>query len=366
MNAVEDRLAALLSDELAPHDTRESATMPLVAAAEAHGVSALLWLCLSRGPGHRAQAFVAATASLVRAGATRDLLVQRELGRVLEALATEGVRALVVKGAALAYTVYAESWQRPRTDSDLLVAPADEQRAGAVLERCGYRRSDAVSSGAFVSHQTVFERTEHGMHHVIDLHRKLVNPQVLADVLPFELLWSTARPAPALGRAARVPSLEASTILACVHRLAHHQDQERLIWLYDLKLLANAMQPEEWDALTALACSRRVAGLCLDGLCQAARRVRAVVPPRVEAALAAAAPGEPSARYLEQTVLRRHVLVDDLSMLPSWRARLRLIREHAFPPSAFVMARYEARHRLMLPALYAHRLVAGAWRWLRE
>ena len=94
----------------------------------------------------------------------------------------------------------------------------------AALESCGYTRSDALTparSSAIRSPSSASTRTT--CHHVVDLHWKIVNPQVLADSLPFEDLWGHAQPAPALGPAARVPAPVASVALACIHRLAHHR-----------------------------------------------------------------------------------------------------------------------------------------------
>ena len=62
---------------------------------------------------------------------------------------------------------------------------------------------------------------------------------------------------------------------------------------------------------------------------------------------------------------KRDVLLTDIRLLPSWTDRFRLIREHAFPPAAFMRVRYKRQQGWMLPALYAHRLLTGATRWIR-
>jgi hypothetical protein len=82
--------------------------------------------------------------------------------------------------------------------------------------------------------------------------------------------------------------------------------------------------------------------------------------------LEAAGRSEPTRRYVEGTVRKRDVLVSDLAVLPTWGARLRLIREHVFPPASFILKRYGVRNPLWLPALYAHRFVTGAFKWARR
>jgi hypothetical protein len=359
-----EALARIVSQQDRVLPCSDSDATSLVDAADEHGVTLLLWERLSRSgePG----AVRAALDARARGAATRDLLVRGEMEHVLDAIAAAGGQVIVFKGSALAYTVYPQPWHRPRTDTDLLTAPGDVPVVSAAIESCGYTRSNALTSGRLVSHQVAFERVDaHGLHHVVDLHWKVVNPQVLADVVDFEEVWRDAGTAPALGASARVPSPVTSAVLACVHRLAHHQGHDRLIWLYDLKLLSERFSAAEWERLCDVAAAKRVSAICLDGFSQAHRLLGAPLPSRVATRLAEAGTDDPSRRYVDTTVHRRDVLVSDLARLPGWGARLRLVREHAFPPPAFILQRYGLHSAMWLPALYAHRLVTGAWKWVR-
>lgn len=338
---------------------------PLPSAAADHGVEALLWNALA---GVDAAAAVRQELTpFVRAAVAREVFVQRDLRIVIEALAAEAIPALVVKGSALAYTCYPEPWLRPRVDTDLLVRLGDVAAAARVLQRCGYTRSDATNTGSLVSHQVSFEREDTGgVRQVIDLHWKIVNPQIVADALPFDDLWSSSRAAPALGDAARVPSAVASIAIACLHRLAHHQGHDRLVWVYDIHLLTGSLSRTDWAALRDVVCARGIAGLCADGLRAARQCFGCELPADIEAALDEAAIGEPSRIYLDGQVTKSDVLVSDLKALPTWSGRLRLLREHVLPPPAFMQQRYGTRARMLLPALYLHRLITGASRWVRS
>ncbi len=366
MTASATLLARTLCGDLSWESAVEWDVARLAEAADDHGVGPLLWQALASVSGP-ARGLREELGHRVRAAAARDIFIQRDLQLVLTALASAGVRALVIKGSALAYTLYEQPWLRPRTDTDLLVPYSEVPAATRALESCGYARCDDLTSGTLVSHQIAFERVDrHGLYHVIDLHWKVVNPQVLADSLPFEELWRDARPALPLGPPARVPSAGASIVLACIHRLAHHQGDDRLIWLYDLRVLTTAFDEREWRRFCELACARGVAGLCLDGLGRAREHFNICVPRAVEDELAAAAPGEASRQYLQRVLRKRDVLVSDLTTLKSWRARARLLREHAFPPPAFIRQRYGVTSAWLLPALYVHRVVTGAYRWVRS
>jgi hypothetical protein len=276
------------------------------------------------------------------------------------------VDVVVMKGAALAYTCYARPWHRTRTDTDVLIDRGSFERVAAALTSAGYARASAISTGEFVSHQAAFERRDHhGLVHAVDVHWKAVNPQILSDAISFQDVWSGSRVMSLAGATVRVPDAPWSLVLACVHRLAHHQDQERLGWLYDLHLLAGSFGTPEWDRVLEIARDRRISAICEDGLGAAVRHLGTFVPVSVLEALRRAGASDPSRGYAEREQRRLAVLRDDLRHLPRWRDRIRLLREHAFPPASFMLARYEARQRAWLPALYVHRLVTGAWKWMR-
>ena len=84
-------------------------------------------------------------------------LLMHELFRILPALEAGGYAPVVLKGPALAHTVYGG---RPRyfTDLDLLVAPADLAGAGEALERLGYRYDSTASAppGTYLRHHFHF------------------------------------------------------------------------------------------------------------------------------------------------------------------------------------------------------------------
>src|ERR1017187_2270901 len=93
----------------------------------------------------------------------RDAVIEeelrsREMRRFAGALASSGIHAALIKGCALAFTLYPQPWCRPRLDLDALVAPGDVPRAASVLAALGYVRAGKLQ-GRFVNHQDAYERT---------------------------------------------------------------------------------------------------------------------------------------------------------------------------------------------------------------
>ncbi len=72
----------------------------------------------------------------------RTTMMLLELDRVLPALAENGCRPVVLKGAALALTVYDTPEDRWFVDLDLLVKPEETEAVYDVLDRLGYRFSE--------------------------------------------------------------------------------------------------------------------------------------------------------------------------------------------------------------------------------
>lgn len=303
------------------------------------------------------------------AAVATELVQRKELAAVLKALDDGGIRILLFKGAALAFTHYAYSSDRPRLDADLLVAPAQRQAAAQVLERLGYRPPPRIP-GSLIQSQAVFEKTDElGVAHTIDLHWHISKPQIFAHLFPFDELAAAAVPVPALGPAARAPRAVHALAIACVHRVAHHHgpDRDRPMWLTDIHLLASRLTPGEAAEFVAYAERHRIVRICADALTSAERAIgRALPEPLAQLrAKAANVPREPTAAYLEPKMRRVDVLVNDLAALPSWRTRAQLLFEHVFPPRSYMQGTYGVKQPGVLPVLYLWRILRGAAGWFR-
>jgi hypothetical protein len=70
--------------------------------------------------------------------AGRNLVLFNELSKVLRVFQDHGIPVIVLKGAALANSVYDSIGERPMSDVDLLVHPEDREKIIAMLEQAGY------------------------------------------------------------------------------------------------------------------------------------------------------------------------------------------------------------------------------------
>jgi Uncharacterised nucleotidyltransferase len=292
-----------------------------------------------------------------------DELAVRELQAALTALEAQGIEPIVFKGAALAHTHYPESWLRPRLDADLLIAPAQRRRAFDILHGLGYQQPPTIS-GQLVSYQTMFVRAHPiGVEHVLDVHWKIAERQAVADTLRYDELLARSQQVTVRGSTMRVPSSIDALLIACIHRAAHHQDADDLIWVYDMHLLASRLTVEEWTRFVDLAMDRQVSQLCARGLQLAAEGFHTHIPDGVRDRLSGKR--EASAIYLRRDLRGVDRLAADVRALGARRAP-RLLKEHLFPPVSYIKEKYGVQHRVLVPAFYAYRIVAGAAGWLRR
>jgi len=167
-----------------------------------------------------------------------------ELRRLLSRLAAGGLTPIVFKGAHLAHAVYATPSLRPRADTDLLIAPSQRRAIVDALAAAGYTPS-ALTSGTLILGQFLHQKTlGPGVVHYVDVHWRAAAPLVFADAFDAASIAAAAVPIPGLGSAARGPAAPDALALACVHVVAHHWPEASLRWLYDLHLLAAALDDE--------------------------------------------------------------------------------------------------------------------------
>ena len=334
--------------------------------AEWQGLLPLAAARLAERPGAPGP-LVAEAARRARPFLTRDRARETALRAMLDAFEAAPVRALLIKGAHLAHTHYERTDLRPRSDTDLLIAADDRSRVFDLLRGLGYEASAQVE-GTLVMYQATFVKRDGGrIVDAVDVHWKIANPQVFSDLVSFEDLLATAARVPSLG-GAWVPDDVHALLIACVHRVAHHRDADRLIWLHDIHLIAGRLSAEAWRTFSALCHARSVAHVCWWSLERAIEAFRTVVPDDVRRDLAGAADRSEQRTAAFLLPGRRHVVqvVSDLRALPSWSDRVRLMGQHLFPSPVYMRSRYAPASSAPLPVLYVRRVMLGAWKWLAK
>ena len=368
MPSADDLICAALRGEPVPwpwHDDPQAGTRLLARAAQ-HGVGALLH-DRKPAPGWPAEVLQALRQQAVQQ-AMWEMRHQRVIAQALAALVDAGAHPVLLKGTALAYSLYPNPVLRTRGDTDMLVAEPALPAADGALRALGFVRAVGVS-GEFVSYQASYTLdTPQGGSHTIDLHWKINNSQLLSTLFSHDELLRDAQPLPALGPQALAPSPAQALLVACMHRSTHKQNPyyvdgapqyegDRLIWLYDLHLLASCLSADEWNQFTRLAAQKGLRAVCLDGIAATSARYHTSFPAAVLSALGSGGPVEPVAVYLDGSKLRQQWM--DFLALRGWADRLRFIRELFFPSADYMRHKYSQPGHHWLPWLYLRRAAGG-------
>ena len=288
----------------------------------------------------------------------RNMLLLRELALILRRLDRARVPVIVLKGAALAETVYGNVSLRPMGDVDLLVQRRDQETACRAILELGYSLGRVETHpGALAEHENemvLYKASRVGVS--VDLHWSLFDSPYYQGGIAMDWFWETAQPASIGGVAARVLGPEALIIHLCGH-LALHHGAAGLLWWHDIaEVLAFHRDRIEWSELSSRT---QQYGLLL--------AVRHILPRVVEEwqvpmpaeALEALVSGQPSAEerrvFAQLSAAERPAgrrFWTDLATMSGWRPRLRFARTNLFPSAAYMRQRYGVAHPLLLPFYY--------------
>jgi hypothetical protein len=281
------------------------------------------------------------------------LRLNLELARGVDALVSTGLPVIVLKGPALARTIYPIATLRPYTDIDLTVQERHEAAAAALMAK-SYTE---VPNGAEEARRT---RAGH-LHEGAAFHRVFVTSQEEAAIElhtdPLQLGLRPTCEADRWARALPVPDLPGALMLCPEDQLvhlsvhAHKHGFSRLIWLKDLDLLLRTRgQCFDWDLAVETARREGVQASVWYGLRLVSTLLRTPVP---RAQLERLRPGPllrslyhlvwPVARiadldgYMRRRGVQFHAAESWRGMLPSLvlmgrrRTRARAILEYLLP-----------------------------------
>jgi hypothetical protein len=376
--AIDRALARLVAGhgELGQAGAELAATLPdaVLARARYHGVLPLISARLDEVAADVPAWLADAARASVRGEVALDLARRPMVVEAIEALDRAGTVPIVLKGEALAHTLYAAPWMRPRADTDVLVAPDSEQRADPALVALGYRRQLSLP-GVWVSSQASYVRSgPGGIQHAIDLHWRVNNSPVLAGIVSHGEIAASAESVPPLGPAARAPAPIHALLIACLHRVGSEHAPytvdgvsraggDRLIWLADLDRLVRALSPADRETFVRVARERGAGRLCAAGIAVSAAAFATPGAPELARELSGAPFGSTLDRYLVAGPRGRAWL--DFRALPGARARLAFLRETLWPDAAYLRARNPGSGHASPLRLRLARIARGAARRLR-
>src|SRR5439155_25541060 len=134
-----------------------------------------------------------------------------------------------------------------------------------------------------------------------------------------------------------------------------HHDSRRLLWMCDIKLIAESLSDPDWTRVWALAREKEVVAVCHESLEAAAEVLGSDVCRRHARDDARASRREPSAVYLADVGTGWRSVWLDIRHARGVGRKLGLIGAHAFPDPKYMRDTYGATNSMTLAAAYVRR-----------
>ena len=241
-----------------------------------------------------------------RAQASFTLLLDDSTRKTLDLLDQHKIPVLLLKGTPVAHLYYENPYQRSRCDTDIYIGEEHTKISAELLASHGYVVSGLEtrkhSSKQFVAAKIALQ----DVHMHFDVHFKLSNRVMFRATLPFEDCYKNRQAVAALGPNAYALSPVDLLLHACIHRIAHgrNTERDRLIWLYDIHLLVEAMNESELEQFKNKAIDRLVGVLCADAIEVAQGIFGTIRPENFLVGLRENEKNEPSAKLIHSSKLR--------------------------------------------------------------
>lgn len=182
------------------------------------------------------------------------------LNDILHAFAAENIPVIVLKGPALAFSIYPDPAIRSFSDLDLLVTPEHFVAARGALIRKGFKpvfhRFELFTDLQYEEHFSPHPGSLHAL--TVELHWNPLRSYGIKRTDTLQGLFDRAlridTPAVSFNTLSHVDAL----ILYSQHMILHHTQDIRLSWLYDISLLAGCISADEaWEELKQRCCELR-------------------------------------------------------------------------------------------------------------
>ena len=185
----------------------------------------------------------------------RSIHMERQLREIIEAFREQSVRVLVLRGPALAFSLYPDPAMRPSGDLDLLVMPEQVVQARGILESLGYTclakrfevARDFFREECFIDHNNRGNKFPVDLHWVHwELHPFFKGSEEVDIQDLFQRAWKVETPTLTFETPHPVDYL----IHSAIHLVMIHKNEMRLSWIYDTRLLAQHLHvPDDWKTL---------------------------------------------------------------------------------------------------------------------
>lgn len=289
--------------------------------------------------------------------------IDAETIKALTLLHENNINVVVLKGFSLAYQVYKHPALRPKTDTDIIINPNDKEKIKTLLGNLGYTNPRGWEPKAIINQFSLKKSLSKGVNVYFDVHLKISNSKKIENILNYAELLNSAK----------TDTLEHLLLVnkpyallhAAFHLLGHKSqgDLVKLIWYYDIYLLAEQLTPLEREQLLNLIDKTGLSGvihyvLKLTAAFFPSTKIDELIP---EVAMLT---NNTEYSYLTKTTASIQVLWMVLQNTQGLKNKALVIKETAFPPKAEIIHKYGEQTYWPISLLYIRRLMGGIKKYL--
>jgi hypothetical protein len=332
----------------------------LVRTAERHGIAPLAFASIKKcnllnvAP---ASAIEALRMAYLRASVANRFAFQ-ELSQVIDRFQRDSISVIVLKGGALALTLYDDPALGPMGDLDLLIPRESVDCAMRALIERGYVASGEMTRGfaeKFTAEQSFLRMDKRPSQ--IDLHWHAFTAPYYFERIPMDWFWRRTTEIEVNGHRGFSFSPTAQLLYLSAHYMLH--DYRRFIWSYDLALLVERCGSQiDWDEAAHGATEFALSQLLCEALSEVSEQWRVEIPATVLERLRAAK--TPWKGRMVFAALGAggggEMLMSGLG-LRGVRKRLLYWLSVTLPAPRYMRARYQVRNRALVLLCYLWRLV---------
>jgi hypothetical protein len=281
---------------------------------------------------------------------------------VLRRLHAANIKVTVLKGFALANTLYNHPALRPRTDIDILIHPRDKEAIKGIFQSLGYYNPRGWEPKAIINQFSMKKPLSKGVNVLFDIHLKISNSKGIENILNYDELLTNADTSSLQN--INLINQPYALIHATFHLLNHRAagDLVKLIWLYDIYLIIEQLDEKMCLDLLELIKVKGLATLVLFTLRLTSQYFSSQKLSDWTAVINSAevqATANSSFDYLlgENQGFSGFLLT--LKLTAGLGNKLNVIKETVLPPPAEIYAKYGEHSGWPLSLLYLRRLLFG-------
>lgn len=294
--------------------------------AQADAMFPMLWTSLSAENQQRAISCIQFPMG-VKIFAADALRMKNATARVLRAFNEANIPIICMRGLAVSEKLYPQSYLRPHTDIDVLFEEKHTLMAKQVV-------GNTLHYSPLKAYPMLFKQGDIPL----DLHIEPIGAERIKawkDITPLNAkdFFAYAEESKLAGEKAWIVAPRVMLPYLCFHALKH--SFERLIWLYDIHLLATQVHDlKQWDEVLQGIKDYKLERPSFYALSYVKQHMSAPIPDHILAAI------KPKMGFIERRLFSRfmkHEIIPYLAerlfsrMLPSWSQRLEFWRETIYP-----------------------------------